>query len=243
MIFRQLFDPRSSTYTYLLADADTGEAILIDPVLEQVPRDAALLRELGLKLLYTVETHVHADHITGAWRLRELTGSRIAISAATAVDGADTLLGDGDRLSFGRHSLQAIATPGHTDGCTSFVDETRALVFTGDSLMIRSAGRTDFQQGDARKLYRSVHERLFSLPDACAVYPGHDYAGRAVSTIAEERAWNPRLGGQRSESDFVGTMEHLGLPATARASFAFYNTPAEIDRLVEALAKTRELFA
>ena len=212
MIVRQLFDPRSSTYTDLLADAASRVAVLVDPVFEQVPRDAALLRELGLRLWYTLETHVHADHVTGAWRLRELTGSRIVAGAATGVEGADRLLADGEALAFGRHALTALATPGHTSGCTSYVDEARERVFTGDSLMIRSAGRTDFQQGDAGRLFRSVHERLFTLPGACVVYPGHDYAGRTSSTIAEERAWNPRLGGERSESDFATTMANLGLP-------------------------------
>ena len=211
MIFRQLFDPRSSTYTYLLADADTREAVLIDTVYEHVPRDAALLRELTLKLLFTVETHVHADHVTGAWRLRELTGSRIVAGSGTRVDCADQLISDGEQLRFGNHALETIATPGHTDGCVSYVNEDRSMVFTGDSLMIRSAGRTDFQQGDASRLYRSVHDRLFTLPGACVVYPGHDYAGRTSSTIAEEQAWNPRLGGDRDESDFVGTMANLGL--------------------------------
>ncbi len=212
MLFRQLFDPRSSTFTYLLADEESRVAVMIDPVFEQAARDAALLRELGLDLRYTLETHVHADHVTGAARLREALGSRIGVSAEGAAEGADVALRDGDEVEFGRHALRVLATPGHTNGCLSFVTQAMDHVFTGDALLIRGAGRTDFQQGDARRLYRSVHEQLFTLPDACFVHPGHDYAGRTVSTIGEERAFNPRLGDTRSEDDFVGYMVNLGLP-------------------------------
>ena len=212
MLFRQLLDLRSSTFTYLLADSAAREAVLIDPVYELVSRDAALLRELDLRLLYTVETHIHADHVTGAWRLHNLLGSRIALSAHAGAEGADLLLRDGDVLSFGRYSLHVLSTPGHTDSCLSLLTDTRDKVFTGDSLMIRAAGRTDFQQGDARRLYRSVHDRLFSLPDECLVYPGHDYSGRTCTSIGEEKAFNPRLGGNRSAEDFVGYMSQLGLP-------------------------------
>lgn len=220
MLFRQLFDPKSSTYTYLLADEDTREAVLIDPVFEQAARDAALVRELGLRLLCTIETHVHADHVTGAYRLREALGSKIAVAAAGNVEGLDTPLREGDRVTFGRHALEVIATPGHTDGCISLVTEGHTHVFTGDALLIRGAGRTDFQQGDARKLFRSVHDKLFALPDACLVCPGHDYSGRTVSTILEERTHNPRLGGARSEADFLGYMENLGLPHPAQIAVA-----------------------
>ena len=212
MLFRQLLDLRSSTFTYLLADSATREAVLIDPVYELVSRDAALLRELDLRLLYTVETHIHADHVTGAWRLHNLLGSRIALSANAGAEGADLLLRDDDVLIFGRYSLHVMSTPGHTDSCLSLLTDTRDKVFTGDSLMIRAAGRTDFQQGDARRLYRSVHDRLFSLPDECLVYPGHDYSGRTCTSIGEEKAFNPRLGGNRSAEDFVGYMSQLGLP-------------------------------
>jgi sulfur dioxygenase len=212
MLFRQLVDLRSSTYTYVLAGEESGEAVIIDPVFEQFSRDAALLRELGLRLLFTVETHVHADHVTGAWLLREALGARIAVPAGSGAEGADLLVRDGDRLSFGRHALHALATPGHTAACTSYVADDRTLAFTGDALMIRSAGRTDFQQGDARRLYRSVHEKLFTLPPRCLVYPAHDYAGRTCTSVGEERAFNPRLGGGRLEDDFVGYMENLGLP-------------------------------
>jgi glyoxylase-like metal-dependent hydrolase (beta-lactamase superfamily II)/rhodanese-related sulfurtransferase len=212
MIFRQLMDLRSSTYTYLLADAQTREAVLIDPVFELFHRDAALLRELSLKLLCTLETHVHADHVTAAWLFRQRLGSRIALSADAGAEGADVLLREGDPIAFGAHALRALATPGHTAGCLSYVLDGGSAVFTGDSLMIRSAGRTDFQGGDAHRLYRSVHERLFALPDACLVYPAHDYGGRFATSIGEEREHNPRLGGQKSEADFVGYMDNLGLP-------------------------------
>jgi glyoxylase-like metal-dependent hydrolase (beta-lactamase superfamily II) len=146
-IFRQLYDATSSTYTYLLADE--GQAVLIDPVFEQARRDAALLRELDLRLLYTLDTHVHADHITGAWLLQRRLGSRIALSAASGAQGADRQLQHGDRVSFGRRHLEVRATPGHTDGCVSYVLDDQQMAFTGDTLLIRGCGRTDFQQGSA----------------------------------------------------------------------------------------------
>ena len=160
MLFRQLFDPQSSTYTYLLADAKTGDAILIDSVFEQHLRDLALLRELGLQLRVTLDTHVHADHITGAWRLREATGCKIGIAATSGARGADLLLRKGDRVFAGDVALTARATPGHTDGCITYVTDDELMAFTGDALLIRGAGRTDFQQGDAATLFRSVHEEI-----------------------------------------------------------------------------------
>lgn len=208
-LFRQLFDPASSTYTYLLADA--GEALLIDPVFEQAQRDAALLRELGLRLVATVETHVHADHVTAAWLHKSRSGSRIVLAAATGAEGADRLLAHGDRVSFGSRFIEARATPGHTNGCMSYVLDDHNRAFTGDALLIRGCGRTDFQQGSAERLYRSVHEQLFKLPDPCLLYPGHDYRGLTVSSVAEERRFNPRLGGDSSVADFAGYMRHLGL--------------------------------
>jgi glyoxylase-like metal-dependent hydrolase (beta-lactamase superfamily II)/rhodanese-related sulfurtransferase len=212
MIFRQLFDPQSSTYTYLLADPGTREAVLVDPVFEQARRDAALIDELGLKLLWTLETHVHADHVTGAWLLRKKLGSRIALSRASGADGADRLLQPADRVEFGKRYVEARATPGHTSGCMSYVLDDRSMVFTGDALLIRGCGRTDFQQGDARMLYRSVREQVFSLPDRCLVYPGHDYRGLTVTSVGEEKLYNPRLAESIGEGDFVGYMTHLGLP-------------------------------
>lgn len=209
MLFRQLFDPQSSTYTYLLADG--GEAVLVDPVFEQARRDAALVEELGPKLLWTVETHVHADHVTAAWLLREKLGSRIATPKAGGAQGADRYVAHGDRISFGRRSLEALETPGHTSGCTSYVLDDRKAVFTGDALLVRGCGRTDFQQGDARTLFRSVRERLFTLPEDCTVYPGHDYRGLAATSIGEEKRFNPRLGEGVGEGDFIGYMQNLGL--------------------------------
>jgi glyoxylase-like metal-dependent hydrolase (beta-lactamase superfamily II)/rhodanese-related sulfurtransferase len=211
MIFRQLFEPQSSTYTYLLADAASREAILIDPVFEEVRREIALIEELGLKLAATLETHVHADHITGAWLLRAKLGSRIALSARSGAAGADIHLQPGDQVRFGNRYVEARATPGHTDGCMTFVTDDRSMAFTGDALLIRGCGRTDFQQGSARTLFRSVREQIFSLPDTCAIYPGHDYTGLTSSSVEEEKAHNPRLGLGIREEDFCGYMDNLGL--------------------------------
>jgi glyoxylase-like metal-dependent hydrolase (beta-lactamase superfamily II) len=183
MIFRQLFDPQSSTYTYLLACPDTREAVLIDPVFEHARRDAALVAELGLKLLTTLETHVHADHVTGAALLRSALGSKVALSKDSGATGGDLYLADGDKVAFGKRFLEARATPGHTSGCMSFVLDDRSMAFTGDALLIRGCGRTDFQQGDAHQLFRSVREKIFSLPDACLLYPGHDYKGLTASSV------------------------------------------------------------
>lgn len=220
MIFRQLFDTVSSTYTYLLADEATREAVLIDTVFERHARDAALVRELGLTLVATLDTHCHADHVTGAWLMRRVFGSHIGLAAAYAADNVDLPLAHGDLVRFGAEALEVRATPGHTDGCLSFVSADHRRVFTGDALLVRGAGRTDFQGGDAHRLYRSIREQLFSLPDACVVYPGHDYDGRTSSTIGEERAFNPRIGGGAREEDFVGYMDNLGLPHPKQIAIA-----------------------
>jgi glyoxylase-like metal-dependent hydrolase (beta-lactamase superfamily II)/rhodanese-related sulfurtransferase len=212
MLLRQLFDPQSSTYTYLLADREKGEAVLIDPVYEEAPRDAALVCELGLTLLCTLETHVHADHVTAAAVMKARLGSRIALAAASGAEGADLYLKDRDRVKFGNRYLQVRATPGHTSGCLTYVLDDETMAFTGDCVLIRGCGRTDFQQGDARAMYRSVHAQIFSLPETCLLYPGHDYRGLTVTSVGEERRFNPRLGGELSEDDFVGYMNNLGLP-------------------------------
>ena len=211
-LFRQLLDPQSSTYTYLLADREAGEAVLIDTVFEQVRRDAALIQEMGLKLIATLETHVHADHVTGAWMLKQRFGSEIMLGAASGAAGADRLLSAGDQVHFGRSYLTVRETPGHTNSCLTYVLDDESMAFTGDCLLIRGCGRTDFQQGDARRLYRSVHERIFSLPEHCLLYPAHDYRGLTATSVGEERRFNPRLGGDLSEDDFCGYMNNLGLP-------------------------------
>jgi glyoxylase-like metal-dependent hydrolase (beta-lactamase superfamily II)/rhodanese-related sulfurtransferase len=211
LIFRQLFDPQSSTYTYLLADNESPQAVLIDPVFEQGRRDAALIEELGLELLCTLDTHAHADHVTGAWLLKQRLGSQILIAKQSGAEGAERYLEHGDRVEFGKRYLEVRATPGHTDGCMTYVLDDESRAFTGDALLIRGAGRTDFQQGDPGKLYRSVHSQIFTLPASCLLYPGHDYRGLTVTSVAEERQFNPRLGGALSESDFAGYMNNLGL--------------------------------
>ena len=210
LVFRQLFDSASSTYTYLLGDG--GEAVLVDPVFEHAARDAALLRELGLRLVATLDTHVHADHVTGAWLLKQRCGSRILVAEAAQAAQVDQPLRHGDRVGFGGRHLEVRATPGHTSGCLTFVLDEHRMAFTGDSLLIRGCGRTDFQQGSPISLYRSVRSQILSLPDDCLLYPGHDYRGNTVTSVSEERRFNPRLGGDVDEADFAGYMNHLGLP-------------------------------
>ena len=210
MIFRQLFDPNSSTYTYLLGDG--GEALLIDPVYEQVPRDMALLQELGLRLIVTLDTHVHADHVTGAWRLHQSCGSRIALAGVVGAELADRPLRHGDRIDFGGRHLSVRETPGHTNGCLTFVLDDESMAFTGDSLLIRGCGRTDFQGGSPQQLFASVRGQILTLPDSCLLHPAHDYRGITVTSVAEERRFNPRLGGDVDEGDFTGHMNNLHLP-------------------------------
>lgn len=212
MIFRQLFDPASSTYTYLLGDAASGEAVIVDPVLENWQRDAALTRELGLRPVATLETHVHADHVTGAWWHKREFGCATALAANAGADGADRLLTHCDRIAFGDRHLQARATPGHTRGCMTFVMDDESLALTGDCLLIRGTGRTDFQQGDSQAMFRSIHSQIYSLPPECLVYPGHDYRGLTVSSVAEERRFNPRIGDGIGAEDFAGYMKNLNLP-------------------------------
>jgi glyoxylase-like metal-dependent hydrolase (beta-lactamase superfamily II)/rhodanese-related sulfurtransferase len=211
MLMRQLFDPETSTYTYLLADEATREAVLIDPVLEQVDRDLQVLRELDLTLRWAVDTHVHADHVTGLGTLRERTGCKTVLSERAGTGCADVLVKQGDRIPFGAHALEVRETPGHTNGCVTYVTDDHTMAFTGDALLIRGCGRTDFQQGDARTLYRSIREQVFTLPDTTRIYPGHDYKGRTVSTVGEEKRWNPRLGVERTEDEFVDIMAKLQL--------------------------------
>lgn len=220
MLFRQLFDSETWTYTYLLADPTTREAILIDSVFERHLRDLALLRELDLNLLYVLDTHVHADHVTGAWLMHQATGCQIGVAESSGAEGAHLYLKHGDRITAGAVELETRSTPGHTDGCVTFVSADTRMAFTGDALLIRGAGRTDFQAGDTHKLFRSVREQILSLPLECALYPGHDYNGRTMTTVAEERAHNPRLGDGKREEDFAGYMDNLGLPHPKRLAVA-----------------------
>jgi glyoxylase-like metal-dependent hydrolase (beta-lactamase superfamily II) len=194
LIFRQMFDAQSSTYTYLLADSDSRACVLIDPVFEQARRDASFIHELGLDLLWTLDTHVHADHVTGAWLLKQRLGSRIAIAAAGGAEGADRLLKHGDVVAFGARTLEVRATPGHTDGCLTYVLDDHTRAFTGDAILVRGCGRTDFQQGDAKNLYHSIKGQIFTLPDDCLLFPGHDYRGATVTSVDEEKRYNPRIG-------------------------------------------------
>jgi sulfur dioxygenase len=208
MLFRQLFDSESSTYTYLLADEHTREALLIDPVREQVERDLSLLEELGLTLSYVLDTHVHADHVTAAGLLRQRTGARVVASKKGA-PCVDVQVGHGDVLQMGEVRVEVLETPGHTDDSLSFRVGQR--VFTGDALLVRSAGRTDFQNGDAGQLYDSITGVLFKLPDDTEVYPAHDYKGHTQSSIAEEKRHNARAA-NRSREAFVQLMGNLNLP-------------------------------
>ena len=212
LLFRQLFDQTSGTYTYLLADKDSGEALFIDTVFEQHQRDYSLVQELGLRLVACLDTHCHADHVTGAWLLKHKTGCKQVASQASGIEPLDDYAKPGASIKFGKRSLSVLATPGHTDGCVSYVLDDESMVFTGDALLIRGCGRTDFQQGSAQRLFHSIKDGLFKLPDTCTVYPAHDYSGRTSSTIGEEKALNPRIGGEANETDFVGYMENMQLP-------------------------------
>lgn len=218
MIFHQLFEAESSTYTYLLACEKTKEAILIDPVLETVERDAKIIRELELKLIYTIETHVHADHITGADKLKKLFQSKTILSKHANIPCADVLVCEGDSVKFGEHELKIIETKGHTDSCISLC--TDGMVFTGDLLFIRGTGRTDFQQGNSKLMYQNIHQKIFSLHPDTKIYPGHDYKGMSYSTVAQELKYNPRVGGGKSEDDFIKIMQELKLADPKKLAIA-----------------------
>ena len=210
MIFKQLYEPLSSTYTYLLGDPDSGLAILIDPVIAAVDRDLAEVHRLGLKLAYTVDTHIHADHITAALEMKRAVGSKIAAPAYDQLPCADVGIEEGKPLRVGSIVLHPLHTPGHTDGHFAYLFDER--VFTGDALLIDGCGRTDFQNGDADALYRSVNNKLFTLPDETLVYPAHDYKERFVSSIAQEKRRNPRLGQGKTIEEFKDIMRNLHLP-------------------------------
>jgi len=213
LIFRPLFEKESSTYTYLLADSQTKEAVIIDAVSETKQRDIGLIEELGLDLKYIIETHVHADHITSSCPLKDhFSQAQIVLGSANSVTCADILIKDGESLAFGKYQIKALSTPGHTDGCMSYVIDDK--VFTGDALLIRSCGRCDFQGGSAEKLYNAI-QYLFTLPEATLVYPAHDYGGRTVSSIWEEKTFNEMIGGGVDQAEFIRRVDamELSLPA------------------------------
>ena len=210
MFFKQFFEQESSTYTYMLGCEETREAVLIDPVASDIEIYAKELEKHQFTLIYTLDTHVHADHITAANLLRERFHCKSVLHRNSDVSCGDILITDGCTLKLGKLSIEARYTPGHTNACTSYL--VGNMVFTGDALLIDGCGRTDFQQGNAGTLYDSIYRQLFSLPDETIVYPGHDYKGRLSSTIGYERLKNSRLGQNRSREDFIKLMNNLNLP-------------------------------
>ena len=222
MLFKQLLEADSCTYTYLIGCEETRRAILIDPVLDTAERDLQLLKDMGLSLMATLETHVHADHLTGARRLMQRTECQIAYPKMLNLPCADIGVQEGEPFRVGSVTLHPLFTPGHTDHHHAYLIDTpvQKLLFTGDALLIEACGRTDFQSGSATDLYNSIHNKLFSLPGETLVYPGHDYEQRFVSSIAQEMARNPRLGGGRSKEDFVALMNGLDLPYPRKIDFA-----------------------
>jgi glyoxylase-like metal-dependent hydrolase (beta-lactamase superfamily II) len=222
MLFRQLQEPDSSTFTYLLSCEQTGETVLIDPVLDTVDRDLQLLNEMGLQLTYTLDTHIHADHLSGARQLKLMSGSQIAYPAIDELPCADIRVEEGKVFRVGHIEIHPLFTPGHTDHHHAYLvyNGAQGMLFSGDALLIEACGRTDFQSGDANTLYNSIHEKFFSLPDETLVYPCHDYEGRFVSSIAQEKQRNPRLGQNRSKQEFVHIMETMDLPYPRKIDFA-----------------------
>jgi glyoxylase-like metal-dependent hydrolase (beta-lactamase superfamily II)/rhodanese-related sulfurtransferase len=212
LLFRQLFDGDTGTFTYLLADVRSRQGLLIDAVFEQHDRDLALIRELDIDLVACLDTHAHADHVTGSWLMHAATGSAIGLAAAVGAEYVSLPLRHGDRVPFGERAVEVRATPGHTDGCLTYVLDDQAMAFTGDAVLVRGCGRCDFQQGNAHTLWTSITGQILSLPEACLLYPGHDYTGRSVTSVAEEKVFNARLGGNATERDFVGHMEAMKLP-------------------------------
>mmetsp|Transcript_10906 Transcript_10906/g.13781 ORF Transcript_10906/g.13781 Transcript_10906/m.13781 type:complete len:264 (+) Transcript_10906:154-945(+) len=208
---RQLFDDESSTYTYLLWDAETKDAVLIDPVDTQVDRDLNVVSEEGLNLVFAINTHAHADHISGTGILKTKVATVRSVISEASKAKADLTIAPGDKIVFGGKYIDVRATPGHTEGCVSYITDDRKYVFTGDTLLIMGCGRTDFQGGSASTLYDSVHSQLFTLSDDCIVYPAHDYKGRLSSTIGNEKKDNPRLGNGKSKEEFIEIMNNLNL--------------------------------
>ncbi|MGV6810395.1 MAG: MBL fold metallo-hydrolase [bacterium] len=216
MIFKQLFDPDTSTLTYIIADAVTRDAVIIDPVYGQTERDLAALNAIGATLKFIAETHVHADHITGAKALKAATNAKFAAGKATGLSCGDVMLEEDDILHFGNEILYALSTPGHTDGCTTY--RWRDRIFTGDTILIEACGRTDFQQGSAENLYDSI-QKIMAYPDEYLIYPAHDYNGRRVSSIAQEKNTNPYIK-DMDKAAFVAKMNTLNLPRPAKIDIA-----------------------
>jgi glyoxylase-like metal-dependent hydrolase (beta-lactamase superfamily II)/rhodanese-related sulfurtransferase len=209
LILEQLYDRESCTYTYLLIDPETQEGAIIDPVWEHFDRDMQIIKELGIELLYSMETHAHADHVTSGGKLRQMTGAKIVFGEKAGIQSIDISIKHNEELKLGNYNIRAISTPGHTNACTSYYID--GMVFTGDTLLIRGCGRTDFQDGDPEQLFDSITQQLFTFGDDTRVYPGHDYNGRMSSTIGEEKRWNLRLGNDRSKTEFIDLMNNLNL--------------------------------
>lgn len=222
MIFRQLFEQDSSTYTYLLACEQSGECVLIDPVIDTVERDLAVLQALGLELTYTLETHMHADHLTGARKLRAYTGSKIVVPAMDKLACADVGVEENQVFRVGQIELHPLFTPGHTGHHHAYLLDNgmQKVLFSGDALLIEACGRTDFQSGDPVSLYQSITEKFFTLPNETLVYPAHDYEGRQLTTIGQEKNRNPRVGNNTSQEAFVAIMNGLNLPYPRKIDFA-----------------------
>jgi len=222
MLFKQLFESDSSTYTYLLACEETGECALIDPVIDTIERDLTVIQSLQLELTYTLETHIHADHLTGARKLRQFTGSRIAAPAMDNLSCVDIGTREGEPFKVGNIKLQPLYTPGHTDTHHAYLYDNgmQPCLFSGDALLIEACGRTDFQSGDPGKLYDSIKNKFYTLSNETLVYPAHDYDHRQITTIGQEKKRNPRIGENTSRNEFIETMNGLELPYPRKIDFA-----------------------
>jgi len=232
---RQLFDRESCTYSYLLADAVSKDAIVIDPVIDFLERDMEIVFELGLRIKYALNTHMHSDHVTASGQLKKRIPYCQTVIAASSGAIADILVRHGDLIQFGKHTIEVRATPGHTNGCVTYICHEQGVAFTGDTLLIRGCGRTDFQQGNPDTLYESIFNQIFSLPNSFSLYPGHDYRGRTVTTVGEEKRYNPRL--TRSKEEFIHIMKTLNLDfpnklensLPANQVCGLYNLPSEMN--------------